>query len=304
MAKGRVLVIEDDDWVSRLLASCLRDDGYEVMTANEAADGFQKACLLEPDCIVCDVTLPDHDGYWVAKKVRTEPSRIATTPFVFLTGMDDEESRIQGFNVGADVYMTKPFRVDEVVAQIGALVEMANRLRKRRDSFIEAPKSAPGTDAPPESTAFSGNLSHMSLATVLTLLEMERRTGRVTVSSSGTKATIELSEGFATAASLGGTNVAPLAALREALKWKGGRFAFKAKLDEGAAPAVRKSIGALLLEAVRLEDEKLAGAPPAAPPARPARPSKPPPRATPPRPPPPPRPAAVKPPPPPAKKPG
>src|SRR4051812_15924091 len=108
MAKGRVLVIEDDEWVSRLLASCLEEHDFEVTIASAAKSGFAQACALEPDCIVCDVTLPDEDGYWVARRVRTEPSSVATTPFLFLTAMDDEQSRLEGFHVGADVYMTKP----------------------------------------------------------------------------------------------------------------------------------------------------------------------------------------------------
>ena len=116
MAKGRVLVIEDDEWVSRLLASCLEEHDFEVLTAAAAKEGFLQACALEPDCIVCDVTLPEEDGYWVARRVRTEPAAVATTPFLFLTAMDDEQSRLEGFHVGADVYMTKPFDPDLLLA--------------------------------------------------------------------------------------------------------------------------------------------------------------------------------------------
>jgi two-component system OmpR family response regulator len=135
VARGRVLIIEADEWESALLATFLGDAGYEVHVAAEAREGFDKVRELMPDCILCDVSLPDIDGFWVARRVRTESSRVATTPFLFLTEADDVEARLQGLHVGADLYLTKPLRNDEVVAQVGALIDMANRLRKTRDSM-------------------------------------------------------------------------------------------------------------------------------------------------------------------------
>jgi DNA-binding response OmpR family regulator len=136
MARGVVLVIEDDEWVARLLANAIRGADYEVVVCATAKSGVETAVTSQPDCIICDVDLPDNDGYWVARNVRTQSSRVSVTPFLFLSGLDDQESRLEGFHVGADVYMTKPFRVDEVVAQVGALVAMAARLRQRRESLI------------------------------------------------------------------------------------------------------------------------------------------------------------------------
>ena len=116
MGKGRVLIVEGDEWETVLLAKLLSDAGYEVTSVAQARAGFEQARTLLPDCIVCDVDLPDVDGYWVARRVRTEPSAVATTPFLFLTSVDDSESRLLGLNVGADVYMTKPYRNEELVA--------------------------------------------------------------------------------------------------------------------------------------------------------------------------------------------
>src|SRR5580692_6595446 len=160
MSRGLVLVIEDDEWVSRLLDSAIREAGYDVVVCATAHAGLDAAFGQGPDCIVCDIDLPDSDGYSVARTVRTHASRVSVTPFLFLSGLDDEEARIEGFHVGADVYITKPFRVDEVVAQIEALVQMAKRLRARRDSMLSLPPAA--------GTAIEGDLSQMSIATVLT----------------------------------------------------------------------------------------------------------------------------------------
>jgi two-component system OmpR family response regulator len=253
MSKGRVVVIENDDWIARLLEEGLNDAGYEVVLSSEALEGFQKASEKLPDCIICDVALPDFDGYWVAHKVRADPSAISTTPFLFLTQADDEASPLEAFNVGADVQLTKPFRLDEVVAQVGALVEMAKRLRKKRDSFLD--KQA---QQPPLGEALRGDLAQMSLATVLALLEMERRSGRLQVSqgdgaggAAKSTATIDLASGFATGGTLGGASTGLLQILREILKWKSGLLTFHVG-KEAPPPNPKRPIGAILMEAVQL----------------------------------------------------
>src|SRR4029079_8223075 len=184
-----------------------------------AQEGLDQACTQQPDAIVCDVDLPGHDGYWVARNVRTHPSRVSVTPFLFLSGLDDEASRLEGFHVGADVYMTKPFRVDEVVAQVGALVQMATRLRVRRDSMLSIP-------AAPHVSAIEGDLGQMSIATVLTILEMERRTGVFEVISKKRRALLEIARGCVVKGTVGGTHISALGALRTMLSWKVGRFSF------------------------------------------------------------------------------
>lgn len=244
-----MLIIEDDDWVAALLAKFLRDDGYEVHQASEAQDGFKQAQELCPDCILCDVVLPDIDGYWVARKVRTEPSRLATTPFLFLTSAEDSASRLQGLNVGADVYITKPFRHEEVVAQVGALIDMAERLRDQRDSFVDMPASSK------TSPALRGDIAQMSFTTVLTLLEMERRTGRLKVRTDGPRtATFELSNGELVGSDIDDAATEPIVAMRDVLKWKQGRFWFRPTSDIVPRDS-RTSVGMLLIEAMRLEDE-------------------------------------------------
>jgi DNA-binding response OmpR family regulator len=246
MPSGLVLVIEDDEWVSRLLSGAIREAGYNVVACSAAKAGLETACAVEPDCIICDIDLPDEDGYWVARSVRTQASRVAVTPFLFLSALDDHESRLEGFHVGADVYMTKPFRVDEVVAQVGALVQMAARLRRRRDSFLSSPSS--------DGAAIEGDLDQMSIATVLTVLEMERRSGVFEVLSKKRRAQLDIAGGFIVSGAVGGTSVSALAALRTMLGWHVGRFSF-APSPGHEPPGPQKSIGAFLIEAVRLEDE-------------------------------------------------
>jgi DNA-binding response OmpR family regulator len=249
VAKGRILIIEQDEWESTLLAKFLGEAGYEVHVASEARAGFDMVRTLQPDCILCDVTLPDIDGFWVARRVRTDPSPVATAPFLFLTNAEDTESRLQGLNVGADIYLTRPFNHEEVVAQVGALIEMANRLRRQRHSFTsEGPISSPGA-------AFTGDIAQMSVATVLTLLELERRSGHLKVrSDSGKVALLEIQHGTLAGAMLGDQPAEPTPVLRETLRWKKGSFTFRnAEVSTESGP--RQTIGGLLIEAMRLEDE-------------------------------------------------
>jgi two-component system, OmpR family, response regulator len=246
---ARVLVIEGDKLLASTLARVLGDAGFEVHVAPNARDGFARACELVPECIVCAARLPDVDGYWVARRVRTERSEVATTPFLFLTGVHDAGARLEALNVGADAYLSRPFRNDELVAQVGALIDMAKRLRQKRDSFFSSPPSSR------QSPAFRGDIAQLSVSTLLSMLELERRTGRLKVRTVGASAEFELVAGTLVRARLVGQAHAPVDALRQVLGWKVGRFWFRPGAGTTPAQSVRGSIGALLLEAMRLEDE-------------------------------------------------
>lgn len=246
--KGDLVLIEDDEWGAALLAKFLRDAGYTVSVAGTAREGFDLVCQRLPDCVICDVELPDVDGFWVARRIRTETGDVSTTPFVFLTGTDEHSVRLQGLSVGADVYLTKPSRPAEVVAQVAALIGMARRL-KNRDSY--GPQSMPG---PP---AMRGDLAQMSVASLLTVLDMERRSGRLKVRTRAgdedTVVALEIASGCIVSATIDEKDRPVMDALRLVLGWNVGRFWFRsgAAREAGDVP----TIGALLVEAMRLEDE-------------------------------------------------
>lgn len=250
-----VLVIEGDEPTANQLAAAIRQADYEVVVSNGARTGLDTAIEIKPDCIVCDVELPDEDGYWVARHIRTHASAVAVTPFLFLSSYDDAESRLEGFHVGADVYMSKPFEMEEVVAQVDALVKLASRLRQRRDSLLStAPEQEYG------STAIEGDLRQMSIATVLSVLGMERRTGVFEVVSKKRRAQIEISGGYVVHGTIGGTRVTALGAMRVMLTWKVGRFSFTPLPPCDPPPSLR-TVQVLLLDAAKAEDEAAASAP-------------------------------------------
>jgi two-component system OmpR family response regulator len=250
VATGRVLIIEADEWVSALLAKFLTEAGHDVQVAAEAREGLERALQLAPECIIADVRLPDIDGFWVARRLRAEAPELASAPFLFLTDIDDPDERLPCLLVGSDLYLTKPPRQADVVTQVGALVGMVQRLR--RQDAVSLPAHA---NAAP---SFSGDISLLSVPTLLSMLEMERRTGMVRVCTDGQEASIELCDGGVHRVTLAGSERDPVEGLREVLRWTKGAFAF----SPGQVPAsagVGRSVGALLLEAMQREDESAQG---------------------------------------------
>lgn len=249
MAKGRVVIIESDEWTATLLAKFLRDGGYQVDLAEEARAGFDKVRAVRPDCILCAVNLPDIDGFWVARRVRAEGPPVSVTPFLFVTDAEDAPSRLQGLNVGADFFLNKPFRAEEAVAQVSAVIEMARRFTATAGRDPSVPPASS-----PEPMAFQGSVAEVSVPTVLTVLELERRTGRLKVKAqNGSTAIIQVADGAFASLVLDGRSQKSSELLREVLKWKQGTFHFHNGPVEPVR--VRKSMSELLLEAMRLDDE-------------------------------------------------
>ncbi|HEU4612490.1 MAG TPA: response regulator [Kofleriaceae bacterium] len=124
----RVVIIEDERDVARLLEFNLQQAGYTAVTAGTGADGLAAIRTHAPDVVVLDLMLPDTSGYEVCKTIRAEAA-LADIGVLMLTAKGEAEDRILGLEVGADDYVVKPFVVREVVLRVTAL---ANRLAERR----------------------------------------------------------------------------------------------------------------------------------------------------------------------------
>jgi DNA-binding response OmpR family regulator len=116
----KVLVVEDDAQILRVLRLELEHEGYLVETATDGLSGLEKA-LKEPDIVILDLMLPKMDGLEVCTRVRAK----STVPIIMLTAKDRIPDRISGLDLGADDYLTKPFSVEELLARVRA------RLRER-----------------------------------------------------------------------------------------------------------------------------------------------------------------------------
>ncbi|MEO6772026.1 MAG: response regulator [Kofleriaceae bacterium] len=124
----RVVIIEDERDVARLLEFNLRSASFAVVTADTGAEGLAAIKANHPDVVILDLMLPDTTGYEVCKAIRADGA-IAETGVLMLTAKGEPEDRILGLEVGADDYVVKPFVVREVVLRVTAL---ANRLAERR----------------------------------------------------------------------------------------------------------------------------------------------------------------------------
>lgn len=112
-AKPKILIVEDDLDVAEMLNAYFRVQGYEVFTVNWGEDGVRSSLTVQPDLMILDIRLPDIDGYEVARRVRSD-RRTTEIPIIFLTEKRDRSDRLQGLELGADDYITKPFDVQEL----------------------------------------------------------------------------------------------------------------------------------------------------------------------------------------------
>ncbi|HUG34865.1 MAG TPA: response regulator [Anaerolineales bacterium] len=112
-AKSKILIVEDDLDVAEMLNAYFRVQGYEVFTVNWGEDGVRAAQTVLPELIILDIRLPDIDGFEVARRVRAD-RRTHDIPIIFLTEKRERVDKLQGLEVGADDYITKPFDVQEL----------------------------------------------------------------------------------------------------------------------------------------------------------------------------------------------
>ncbi len=113
----KVLVVDDDEKIIKVLAAYLEKEGYTVETAREGWEAVGKTRQTQPDIVLLDVMLPGLDGWEVLKEIRRDND----VPIIMLTARDAETDRVIGLEIGADDYVTKPFSPREVIARIRAI---------------------------------------------------------------------------------------------------------------------------------------------------------------------------------------
>lgn len=118
----RILFIDDDEALLKMLKSYLEMEGYEVITARHGAEGLQKTAL-QPDLILLDVNMPRMDGMEVCRRIRDQ----VVCPILFLTARVEEQDRVQGLLAGGDDYILKPFSLKELEARITAHLKREER---------------------------------------------------------------------------------------------------------------------------------------------------------------------------------
>ena len=126
MKSGRILIVEDEPSLLRGLADTFVSKGYDVLTAQDGESGLELALSKSPDLVLLDIMLPRVNGYEICRAIREHGLE---TPILMLTAKGQEEDIILGLNLGADDYITKPFRVGELVARANAFLRRSQSKR-------------------------------------------------------------------------------------------------------------------------------------------------------------------------------
>ena len=132
----KLLLIDDDPNLILLVKDYLEFRGYNVDTAENGREALEVLDRLVPDMIICDVMMPEMDGYTLVQHIRKEPvtNRI---PVLFLSAKGQSQDRVKGLNEGADVYMSKPFEPEELVAQVESSLKQIKRWEQGRPKGLD-----------------------------------------------------------------------------------------------------------------------------------------------------------------------
>jgi len=132
----RVLAIDDTPEILLIIRETLNLFGFQTLAAEDGASGIQIARDLRPDLILCDINMPNLDGYETLKRLREDETTTAI-PFVFLSGATDRLTIRRGMELGADDYLTKPFSPKELLAAVNTRLEKQAELQRRSDRKLD-----------------------------------------------------------------------------------------------------------------------------------------------------------------------
>jgi two-component system KDP operon response regulator KdpE len=167
---GRVLVIDDEPQITRVLRASLAMQGYEVRTANDPEEGLQVFRDWPPDLVITDLMMPGMSGVEVCRAIR---ARVAT-PVIVLSVRDHERSKVEALDAGADDYVTKPFSIQELLARVRAHLR---RAPERGAAAIEVGDFV--VDANAHSITLQGRPIHLTPKEFDLLLHLARHAGKV-----------------------------------------------------------------------------------------------------------------------------
>jgi CheY-like chemotaxis protein len=239
----RILLVDDDPWILRMVSTVLEKRGYVIATATDGAEALRLADERPPDLVITDVMMPGMDGWAFVKNLRAQ-TRFSFVPVIFLTALSSDDDRIRGFRLGADDYLPKPFRFEELDLRV------ANTLKKHRELRAQARPTA--QDGSP---GIHGALDQLGLSSLLAMLEMERKSGVLVLQRGGEVGRVFVRDGKVVAARMeSGTLADGAAAVYHLLTWPDGHFDFSA-IEVDMEDQVRTSTTHLLMEGARRLDE-------------------------------------------------
>src|SRR5262245_20029628 len=206
----RVLIADDDTWILRMVSTVLEKRGYVVETATDGEEAYTRAVKNPPDLLITDVMMPRMDGWALVRALRARPE-MGLLPVIFLTALSSDDDRIRGFRLGADDYVPKPFRFEELDLRVA-------RILRRTHGMVQDAKDQLGNPG------LKGDLGQIGLSALLTLIELERKTGMLSLRGPGaTAAQVLVREGRVVHARLEDTpEPVDVECVYQLLQWSGG----------------------------------------------------------------------------------
>jgi DNA-binding response OmpR family regulator len=229
-----ILLVDDDPSMRALVAKMLSRPHRTIDVATHGEQAIERIAVRKPHLLITDVVMPRMNGWALVRRLRSMPST-AFIPVIFMTALDDPKFRLRGFRIGADDFITKPLDFDE--------------LERRVESVLFRSRADRG------GASLSGDLSQFGLATPLTILEMERKTGLLSIDHPPHHALLVVKDGCMVHAELDGRKCEVLDCMCEVLSWGSGRFTFSEQPVSTSAAADVQPTTALLLDAARKLDE-------------------------------------------------
>jgi DNA-binding response OmpR family regulator len=166
---ARILVVEDDRLLAKILSDNLKLDGFEVARAADANSAVNVAREFVPDLVILDVMLPDHSGFDVFANLHQG----GRTPVIFLTARGQRADKVRGLNLGGDDYITKPFDLEEFLARVHAV------LRRARANVQQLKLGAVAVDFATQTATQGKNPLHLTHQELEILKYLAARAGRV-----------------------------------------------------------------------------------------------------------------------------
>lgn len=238
--KGKkILIVDDSPNVLKLLNISLSKAGYDIVMAENGEVAFELANREHPDLIISDVMMPQMDGLELVWMIR-ESSEIPLVPFIFLTSFDDSEMEVRGFRAGADEYLNKPVDRKLLLEHVENLLNRGGKL-KSIESTTE------------ENKGFSGDLADLSIVELVQMLNLNKKSGVLDITSDEGSGLIYLKDGQLYGAKT--RDKEGEEAFYDLVGFTKGRFNFEIA-DSEMTQNINGGTMNVLMEACRIMDEK------------------------------------------------
>ena len=245
-----------------MVRTVLERKGHEVESASDGVEGLEKTATFRPDLIITDVMMPRMNGWSFVRALRSHHNKhMALVPVIFLTALSSEEDRVLGFRLGADDYLPKPFRFEELDQRVERALRSSRLLR---DQIRETAEDLPVLTAeeeifeekePSTRVSLAGSLEQLGVHAVLTIMEMERKSGVLVFRGREVVVRVFMRDGRPVDAMMEGQNgLRGADAIFAVLLWHEGSFEFSAS-EVDMADHIDMSVTHLLMEGARLMDE-------------------------------------------------